>query len=150
MSQISQHISILRRRIIALHRIRAVAFSVATTCLFVAACATIDYFVHWPIAARFIILFAAIIAAQKYLSIGFNPYGTRHQHKPASRFELKRSNQVFEECWRAPLILNPAQHKQTIHSPLAWLNAQHLRGKKFSQTNTFVVYQPSTPHAACL
>jgi len=73
MSQISQHISILRRRIIALHRIRAVAFSVATTCLFVAACATIDYFVHWPIAARFIILFAAIIAAQKIFKHWLQP-----------------------------------------------------------------------------
>ena len=73
MSQISQHISILRRRIIALHRIRAVAFSVATTCFFVAACATIDYFVHWPTAARFIILFAAIIAAQKIFKRWLKP-----------------------------------------------------------------------------
>lgn len=73
MYSITRHIAILRRRIITLHRIQAVAFSIATILLFLVASALVDYVVHWPRTARFLILLAAIVAIHKVFKHWFKP-----------------------------------------------------------------------------
>lgn len=65
MAQISRHIAILRKRIIVLNRIQAVAFSTTAICCYLAVCVCVDFVVHWPIAARSVIFLVTIAIAHK-------------------------------------------------------------------------------------
>ena len=73
MKEITNIISSLRRKIIAINRIQACAISVTTFGVGLATAATIDYLVHWPWLARILIFVFAIFISVKMFRVWFKP-----------------------------------------------------------------------------